>query len=424
MAVASETLDYIDRSGRPEISLNRIDIEEKTYIYGKDTERALMLETKRYEENENHQGYTILGHNYMYGNPQIGIEKNMKEAIKYYELAADQGNIQALESLGTAFSKGSMVQKDTKKAIEYLEKAISLGSSQGLHTLGYMYLNGNGVSKDMSKAIEYFKSSAEKGNPDSMNSLGVLYMNGQGVKKDYRLADKYFRQAAAMGHAPALFNLGVMYFEGLGLPRNCQVALELFQKVKERGELAKIILRAYSFYRSGDIEGAYLTYMLGAALGFENAQLSLGYMWEKDLVPLHCKYDKIYCAASYYTQAAQMHQSHWALYRLGDLSYYGSKHIPNNYYEAFEFYNKALNIPEAEFNRGYMLEFGIGTEKNTKEAQITYQSIIDKANNYQIEHEAAYPAQLALYALKFKDYIKDFPVMSELVETFSDIIIK
>eukprot|EP00358_Blepharisma_japonicum_P004749 CAMPEP_0202941016 /NCGR_PEP_ID=MMETSP1395-20130829/1121_1 /ASSEMBLY_ACC=CAM_ASM_000871 /TAXON_ID=5961 /ORGANISM="Blepharisma japonicum, Strain Stock R1072" /LENGTH=565 /DNA_ID=CAMNT_0049635847 /DNA_START=218 /DNA_END=1913 /DNA_ORIENTATION=+ len=419
LAVASETLSYIDKNYIEERTIGRLDMEEQN-IYGKDTERALMLANKKYDESSNYQGYASLGNHFLYGNPQIGIERNIDQAIHYYEKAAEQNNVQALENLGMVYSQGNKVKKDTQKAIEYLEKAISLGSSQALHTLGMMHLTGNGVEKDIQKALEYFESAAKLGNLDSLNSIGVLYMNGEGVKRDYLTAGQYFQAAASFGHAPALFNLGVMYFKGLGVQRNCQLALELFQKVREKGELAQIILRAYTFYKSGDIEGAYLTYMLGAALGFENAQLSLGYMWEKDLVPLHCKYDKTYCAASYYTQAAQMHQSPWAFFRLGDLSYYGSQNIVPNYEEAYEFYEKAMNIPEAEFNKAYMLEYGIGVDKDLEKAEMEYQKIVEKAVNGEIEYEAMYPAEIALHALKWKQYLKEFPIFDSMIEVISE----
>eukprot|EP00358_Blepharisma_japonicum_P000735 CAMPEP_0202945444 /NCGR_PEP_ID=MMETSP1395-20130829/6472_1 /ASSEMBLY_ACC=CAM_ASM_000871 /TAXON_ID=5961 /ORGANISM="Blepharisma japonicum, Strain Stock R1072" /LENGTH=323 /DNA_ID=CAMNT_0049645479 /DNA_START=130 /DNA_END=1101 /DNA_ORIENTATION=- len=308
MDAAEEALEYIKENGREELNLGRLDLELKN-MYGEETEKALLLATMSIKEADHSRGYLNLADNYMFGNPQIGIEKDYEKAIELYLTAAFSGNVDAYDVLGIIYSQGIHTEKDIDAGWSYLEKAKEQGSAQAYSAIGYLYYNGDGVPADKAKALDYIMTAAEKGNPEAMNNLGVLYAKGEGVSQDYFKAAQMFSAGSVVGHAPSVFNLGLMQFKGLGTKKNCRLALDLFDKVIERGDLAKIILNAYSFYRNGDIEGAYLSYMLGAALGFENAQLSVGYMWEKGMVNLKCKYDRDYCAMSYYAKAAQMHQS-------------------------------------------------------------------------------------------------------------------
>src|SRR3990167_4117455 len=77
-----------------------------------------------------------------------GVEKDEKEACRYYKLAADQGNVNAQ------------------------------------FTLGYMYADGKGVEKDEKEACRYYKLAADQGNVNAQCNLGVMYSNGKGVEKN------------------------------------------------------------------------------------------------------------------------------------------------------------------------------------------------------------------------------------------------
>ena len=52
----------------------------------------------------------------MYGKGQ-GVKQNYKEAVKWYQVAAEQGLAQAQHNLGVMYSKGEGVPRDDKEAI-------------------------------------------------------------------------------------------------------------------------------------------------------------------------------------------------------------------------------------------------------------------------------------------------------------------
>ena len=408
LSAASEAIMHINKLGHQEALVPSLDTQQHSKLVS--GEKSIRLFEKHVQEVGDSRGYVNIGDNYMAGNPQMGIERNPQQAARYYEIAAGQENLRALENLGAMNLQGVGVPVNVTKALDYLHKAKSMGSSKALNTLGHMYIQGLGVSQDKAKGLEYIKQAAELGNIESLNTLGVFYLKGEIVDQNYQTAFNYFKVAALEGHAGAEFNLGVMYLQGLGVERSCQNALELFRSVREKGELAQVILRALSFYKYGDLEGTYLTYMLGAALGFESAQLSAAYMWENLMVPFECKYSREYCAGSYYTQAAHMHKSQWAFLKIADILY-----NRESYTEAFKFYTEAKEFPEAVFSLGYMFESGLGVPKNTQKALDFYNTIVTQAKSGLIEHYNLYPALLAYYKLKVKTYCLD---LLELVLEF------
>ncbi len=84
----------------------------------------------------------------MYCNGQ-GVDPNYVESIKWYTLAAEQGNANAQ------------------------------------FNLGYMYCNGQGVDPNYVESFKWYKFAAEQGNANAQYNLGVMYGNGHGVEQSY-----------------------------------------------------------------------------------------------------------------------------------------------------------------------------------------------------------------------------------------------
>jgi SEL1 protein len=430
LSVANDAITHIKKMGGEGVQIGRLDAEEEN-LFGEETQKALMLANAHIEKTGNQYGYLELAEYHMFGNPYLGIERNIPEAIHYFELAAQQGNLNAMESLGVIYAKGIGVERNTTRALELLNTAAVKGSAQAYNGLGYIYWQGIGVNKDSKKAFEFMKKAADKGHLESLCNMGVFYLNGDGVIQDYRQALLYFELASAGGYADGMFNLGVMHLYGLGVKKSCRTALSLFMEVLKKGELSAIVSKAYSFYRSGDYEGAYLLYSLGSSLGFENAQLSAGYMWEKQTVPYKCRADPIQCAGQFYTKAAHSHGSEWAYLNLADISYSGGSNFAANYTEAYEYYTRSINNPQSLFTLAYMTEQGLGVARNYSMAEELYQSLIDGAETGEYDWEAKYPAMISLYKLKAMEYIESVPILHEgwkyveemMRSIFSDIAI-
>ncbi len=78
-------------------------------------------------------------------------EKMFDFAIKYYELAADKGNLSAISNLGYIYYYGRTGEKDYEKAFHYFDKAWEMGDLTAAYKVADMYQNGYYVKKDEQK---------------------------------------------------------------------------------------------------------------------------------------------------------------------------------------------------------------------------------------------------------------------------------
>ena len=112
---------------------------------------------------------------------------------------------------------GRGVPLDNKTAVKWYTLAAEQGDAVAQNNLGTMYYQGKGVSQDDKTAVKWWRLAAEQGHARAQYNLGVMYDNGQGVPQDYKTAVKWYRLAAEQGNAFAQSNLGVMYAQGTGV---------------------------------------------------------------------------------------------------------------------------------------------------------------------------------------------------------------
>ncbi len=95
-----------------------------------------------------------------------------------------------------------------KDAVDWFQKAAQKGYAPAQVNLGVMYVNGWGVEKNYARALYWFRRAAEESSfPRANYNLGILYMNGQGVTQDNQAARKFFETASAAGDSSAQTNL-------------------------------------------------------------------------------------------------------------------------------------------------------------------------------------------------------------------------
>jgi TPR repeat protein len=129
----------------------------------------------------------------------LGVVKNEKEAIRWYEKAALKGDSDAQYNIGSMYETGRGTKQDYIKALEWYSKSAEQGNAFAQEKLGSLYYNGNGVELNYQKAIYWYSKSAEQGYSLAQNSLGVMYINGFGVKKDLDKGYKWILKAAEQG---------------------------------------------------------------------------------------------------------------------------------------------------------------------------------------------------------------------------------
>jgi TPR repeat protein len=74
--------------------------------------------------------------------------------------------------------------------IVWLNFAAERGNTQAMETLGSMYENGEGVAKDWSTALRYYTGAAEKGDALVQARLAKLYASGEQVPKNQQESER------------------------------------------------------------------------------------------------------------------------------------------------------------------------------------------------------------------------------------------
>lgn len=107
--------------------------------------------------------------------------------------AADGGNVQALNALGTIATQEALARNNISSnalenilhtSFDYFRKAAALRDPNGFINLGTCYLRGFGCKQDMAMAFSCFLAAAEMGHPEGMDNVSACYQFGHGVKKD------------------------------------------------------------------------------------------------------------------------------------------------------------------------------------------------------------------------------------------------
>ena len=202
-----------------------------------------------------------LGYMYLYG--QDGVESDYQKSFHFYELAAAQNNVIALNNLGSLYFNGIGTNRDYKKAAElflkaaqngsddaavnlgfiylstkkkeYFEPAVNLfeqaakaGNNTAKFMLGYAYHKGFVVDKDNYKALELIKEASHANFDEAHYVLAQIYTAGEGTAQNYTKAIKYYRAAVGQGHIESMLTLADIYAEGRMVPRSLGQAYILY----------------------------------------------------------------------------------------------------------------------------------------------------------------------------------------------------
>ena len=124
--------------------------------------------------------------------------QNRDLAYKVYQYIAERWDeADAYYNLGFFYQEGyGSLEKDIKTAIRYYELAMEKGDKRyAANNLGNIYATGNGVPKDEKKALKYYEIAMHNGDIDATASVGKIYEEGKVVKRDRLYAWKLYREA-------------------------------------------------------------------------------------------------------------------------------------------------------------------------------------------------------------------------------------
>ena len=86
--------------------------------------------------------------------------------------------------------------------MRYYQLAAEQGDPDGIYNLGYSYYYGEGVEQDYEKAWDLFQQAAELGQPSAIFSLGECYYEGNAVEKNLEEAAVWYQKALDAGYEP------------------------------------------------------------------------------------------------------------------------------------------------------------------------------------------------------------------------------
>lgn len=134
----------------------------------------------------------------------LGTQIDNKNAKKWYEKAARQGNASAQYNLAQLYTtlKNSDEQAYVKAKYWY-EKAIAGGIDDAYNNLASLYMQGLGTKQDKNKAFELFKMGAKKGDSTAQVNVAVLYAWGEGISHNKMEAYVNFKKALQSGKSEA-----------------------------------------------------------------------------------------------------------------------------------------------------------------------------------------------------------------------------
>ncbi len=193
-----------------------------------------------------------LGEAYEYGNSEV---RDVQQALRWYEQAAERGHALAQRNLATLYSNGTYstdashssgesdaksqgIRQDPFKAYQWYKRAAAQGQPHSQLMLGMMYLYGEGAIADSQQALYWIQSAAENNEPYAQYMYGKMLF-----PKDADAGIRWYRKAAAQNNEYALYRLGVLYYHGQHLVQDYEMALDLAERAIAAGHRNGSILK-------------------------------------------------------------------------------------------------------------------------------------------------------------------------------------
>lgn len=120
----------------------------------------------------------------------LSVEQN---DITMLRKAADGGNVQALNALGSLIVSEAMSRRHggtnelfvaLQRGFRCFQNAARQKDANGFVNLGTCFLRGLGCRQDMKAAVSCYEAAAALGHPEAMDNLSAAYQFGHGVAAD------------------------------------------------------------------------------------------------------------------------------------------------------------------------------------------------------------------------------------------------
>ncbi len=212
-----------------------------------------------------------LGYAYEFG---IGTPFSIKEAMKYYEMAAKQNNTMGMTNLANLYLRENKLKKAKPLLLKAAEKEY--GYAQYLLAMNFFDL----YSENNKEALFWLERAASNDEPHALYQLGLYYAE----KADLAKSIQYYQRAAELNYGDALLELYYIYGEGIGVEQDDDKALFFLKKVAELGSQEAIEeLAAMALSGQGNMDAKEAEYWIKKAGYTEEMLKELDKLQEKSL---------------------------------------------------------------------------------------------------------------------------------------------
>ena len=212
-----------------------------------------------------------LGYAYEFG---IGTSLSIKEAMKYYEMAAKQNNTLGMTNLADLYIQEDKLKKAKPLLVKAAEKEH--GYAQYLLAMNFFDL----YSENNKEALFWLEKAANHDEPEALFQLGVYYSEGNDLAKSI----KYYQRAAELNHADATLALSYLYDEGISVEQDDDKALFFLKKAAElENQEAIDELAAQALSGEGNMDAKEAEYWIKKAGYTEEMLKELDKLQEKSL---------------------------------------------------------------------------------------------------------------------------------------------
>lgn len=283
-----------------------------------------------------------------------GRTQSYNDAFRNFDFAAAFDNFKAQYRLAEMYRRGYGVETSIEKAMEWLQLSAERGYGLAQAHLGsiyehpFLYELTIDANESDRLSLYWIEKAANNQVSSAQNQLAHRFMNGRGVSQSYEKAVYWFEKSSINGTCDSYsktnsqINLACMYFRGLGVESSVAKAAELL-------ELAANNQSRHS---------SHAEHILG------------------DLYLVAESYDQ---AVRWFKRATQKRRHPLSFHRLG-LLYEGGMGVAISYTDAFDYYQKAVDLkhPNATTRLGLLYERGLGTQQNLEMAFHLYETAVER----------------------------------------------
>ena len=126
-----------------------------------------------------------------------------KQHHRLSSMLRDEGDTEAITTLGTLYVEGKGAQKDLYYGLALLEDAASKKSARAYRYLADLYLKDEILPRDTDKAITYYQAAAELGMTDLYEIVADIFHDGKIVTRDVARAIELYTLGGKRGHSSA-----------------------------------------------------------------------------------------------------------------------------------------------------------------------------------------------------------------------------